>query len=97
MSGQGIPQGFPQISQPFVDANQRITRAWLALLQSLWKASKFSTVTVAQLSSPSTVGRGFVSDSTVQGTGNFGEIVHGGGGYTVPVWADPSVNAWRIG
>lgn len=39
--------------------------------------------------------RGFVTDSVVPAVGNFGEIVAGEGGYTVPVFSD-GVN-WLIG
>lgn len=39
--------------------------------------------------------RAFVSDSTVAASGNFGEIVAGGGGNLVPVYYD--LSDWRIG
>lgn len=36
MSDQGNPQGFPNISQPFVDPKGFINRSWRQLLLSLW-------------------------------------------------------------
>ena len=51
---------------------------------------------VSQLSPTGHTGaRSFVSNSTVDATGNFGAIVAGGGAYTVPVWCDGT--NWRIG
>ena len=55
-------------------------------------------VAVSALPAAATVGagtRGFVSDSTVAASGNFGATVTGGGSNTVPVYSDGG--AWRIG
>ena len=50
---------------------------------------------VSKLPAPTGGARSFVSDSTVAPTGNFGIPVVGGGGNTVPVWADGTM--WYIG
>jgi hypothetical protein len=57
----------------------------------------FPVLVVANLISIGTTAgkRTFVSDSTLEAIGNFGEIVAGGGANTVPVYSDGS--NWRIG
>jgi hypothetical protein len=50
---------------------------------------------VAGLPSPASGARSFVNDSTVPAAGNFGQIVAGGAGNTVPVWSDGT--NWYIG
>jgi hypothetical protein len=56
-------------------------------------------VTFATLPAPGTIGngaRGFITDSTVPGSGNFGASITGGGGSNqVPVYSDGT--NWRIG
>jgi hypothetical protein len=87
----------PSAAQPIVDAAGHVTRAWRSFFSGVDSATTYRSVTVSQLPTPSNVSRNFVSDSTVQGEGNFGQIVQGGGEFTVPVWFDPSVTDWRIG
>jgi len=52
-------------------------------------------VAVAALGTPPAVARGFVTDSTVAASGNFGAAVVGGGSHVVPVYWDTAT--WRIG
>jgi hypothetical protein len=54
-----------------------------------------TVTTVALLPSPAIPRRRFVNDSTVGPVGNFGAVVVGGAGNTVPVFSDGA--AWRIG
>lgn len=59
---------------------------------------KSPPVTVSALPAAATAGagtRGFVSDSTVAASGNFGATVAGGGSNNVPVFSDGT--NWRIG
>jgi hypothetical protein len=48
-------------------------------------------------SSPYPGQRSLVTDSNVDAAGNFGANVASGGSYSVPVYYDAAVGAWRIG
>lgn len=85
------------------DGDDRAKSDWMLRHASIHQtiarqASGFTgvlSVAVASLPTPTVPTRGFVTDSTVAASGNFGAIVAGGGGNTVPVFFDGT--NWRIG
>jgi len=65
MSSAGAPQGFPNVNQPLVDGQQKITRPWFGLLSTLYKRGNVSGTFVANGSSEVTIANSNVTSNSV--------------------------------
>src|SRR5688572_5533677 len=101
MSFQSLPS-LPPHSQPFVDQNGQVSRAWYEYLVQLDNRMRRSmagvgaaAVTVATLPSASDLGAGATAFVTDANATTFHNTVAGGGSNKVPVVSDGT--NWLIG